>query len=115
MATLEDGSNPSRKALVDAYGSLRVVAVNSSGTVLKVYQIEENRVGSDCNGSSGVTGRVLTLTNTSTSGNPVAVWVEDQLIAQADITISHLAASSTVTFDNIGIYDSDSIRVTYYI
>jgi len=93
----------------------RVILVNSAGTVIKSVQQEENRSGSDCNGSDGATGRVLTLQNTSTSGAPISVWVEDQIIAQGDITISHLSASSTVTFDNVNIYDADTIRILYYV
>ena len=93
----------------------RVIIVNASGTVLKVSPQEENRAGSDCSGSDGATGRVLTLQNTSISGAPVSVWVEGTIIAQADMTISHLSASSTITFDNINVYDTDTIRVMYYV
>jgi len=93
----------------------RVILVNSSGTVIKATPQEENRSGSDCAGSDGTTGRILTLQNTSESGAPIAVWVEDQIIAQADITTSHLSANSTVTFDNIEIYNTDTIRVNYYV
>jgi len=81
----------------------RVLIVNSAGTAIKATQQEENRAGTDCSGIDGALGRVLTLQNTSTSGAPIAVWVEDQIIAQADITVSHLATSSTVTLDNINI------------
>lgn len=76
---------------------------------------EENRSGADCNGINGDKVRVLTLQNSSLSIAPVSVWVDDQIIAQADMTISHSASSSTITFDNINIYDSQTIRVTYYI
>lgn len=93
----------------------KVALVNSSGNILKISLLEENCSGSDCSGSDGATGRILTLQNTSESGAPVAVWVEDQLIEQADMTISHLSASSTITFDNINIYNTDTIRVNYYI
>ena len=93
----------------------RVLLVNSAGTVIKASLQEENRSGSDCSGSDGATGRVLTLQNTSTSGAPIAVWVEGTLIALADITTSHLSASSTVTFDTNEIYDTDTIRVNYYV
>lgn len=116
MATqIADRSNPSRQAKVDEYGSLYVVLVNSSGTVIKATPQEENRAGSDCSGSDGATGRVLTLQNTTTSGAPISVWVDDQIIGQADITVSHLSASSTVTFDNINVYDAQTIRVRYYV
>ena len=93
----------------------RVLIVNSSGTVIKSTQIPEDRLGAECSGSGGDTGRVLTLTNTSESGNPVAIWVEDQLINPSDYTVSHLSASSTITFDNINIFNTDTIHVNYQI
>ena len=93
----------------------KVLLVNSSGTVIKATIQEENRAGSDASGIDGALGRVLTLQNTSTSGAPISVWVDDQIIAQADITVSHLSASSTVTFDNINLFDAQTIRVIYYI
>ncbi len=92
----------------------RVFLVNSSGDSLKVSQIEENRVGSDCSGVDGAANRVLTLGNTSESGSPVSVWVEGTIISQSDLTISHKSSSSTITF-SINIYDTDSIRILYYI
>lgn len=93
----------------------RVILVDGSGNVIKAVQQEENRAGSDGSGSDGDTGRVLTLQNTSESGAPVSVWVDDQIIAQADITVSHLSANSTITFDNVEIYNSNTIRVLYYV
>jgi len=88
----------------------RTILVNSSGTIIKATTQEENRAGSDASGSDGATGRVLTLQNTSTSGAPISVWVDDQIIAQADITVSHLSASSTITFDNINFLDAAEIN-----
>ena len=93
----------------------RVILVDSSGTVIKGTTIPENRLGSECSGSDGATERVLTLVNTSESGSPVSVWVEDQLINPSDYTVSHLSASSTITFDNININDIDTILVHYQI
>lgn len=99
----------------DTANAHKVLLVDSSGNIIKATPQEENRAGSDASGVSGATGRVLTLNNTSESGGPTSVWVDDQIIAQADITISHLSASSTITFDNINLFDSQTIRVTYYI
>lgn len=93
----------------------RVILVNSVGTVIKATPQEENRAGSDASGVDGSTGRVLTLQNTSESGAPVSVWVDDQIIAQVDITMNNLSSSSTITFDNINLFDAQTIRVTYYI
>ena len=92
---------------------IKLVAAN--GARIKATQQVENRLGSECSGTDGNQGRVLTLQNTSESGNPIAIWVEDQLIDPADYTISHLSASSTITFDNIEIFDTDTILVNYYI
>jgi len=92
----------------------RIVIVDGSGNIIKSSQIEENRLGSECSGSDGATNRVLTLANSSESGNPVSVWVEDQLINPTDYTTSHLSASSTITF-SINIYNTDTIKVNYYI
>lgn len=93
----------------------RVILVNSSGTIIKGTQIPEDRLGAECSGSDGTSERVLTLANTSESGAPVAVWVEDQLINPADYTVSHLSASSTITFDNINVFDLDTIHINYQI
>jgi len=96
-------------------GQISVTLVNSSGVSIKMTTIPENRLGSECSGSEGATGRVLTLQNTSESGSPIAVWVEDQLINTSDYTINHLSSSSTITFDNINIFDADNILVHYQI
>ncbi len=96
-------------------GQLSVTLVTPSGQPIKATQQEENRLGSECSGSDGATGRILTLQNTSESGGPVAVWVEDQLINSSDVTFSHLASSSTLTFDNINIFNADTLRIRYYI
>lgn len=93
----------------------RVVLVNSSGTIIKATQLEENRLGAECSGSDGATGRILTLTNTSESGNPVAVWLEGSLRNPGNYTFIHNASSSTITFDSIEIFDADKIKVTYYV
>ncbi len=93
----------------------KVLLVNSAGTVIKATQIEENRIGSELSGSDGATSRVLTLTNTSETGNPVSVWVESQLVSQSDFTPSHESSSSTITFGGIQIFDGDAIKILYYI
>lgn len=93
----------------------RIILVNSSGTIIKATVQEENRAGSDASGVDGATSRVLTLQNTSESGDPFSVWVDDQIIAVADYTTNHLSASSTITFDNINLFDAQTIRVRYYI
>ena len=93
----------------------RIITVDSSGNVIKATQISEDILGSECSGVDGTKGRVLTLQNTNESGNPVAIWVEDQLINSANYTVSHLSSSSTITFDNINIFDLDTIHVNYQI
>ena len=93
----------------------RVILVNSSGTIIKATIQEENRLGSECSGSSGATGRILTLQNSSESGAPIAVWVEQSLRNPANYTFTHNSSSSTITFDSIEIFDADRIKVIYYI
>ena len=94
--------------------ALRVTLIDSDGNNVKFRLVEENRLGSECSGTEPNSGRVLTLVNTRESGNPVSVWVESQLIAATDYTVSHLTASSTITFGGMGIFDADNIRVMYY-
>ena len=77
------------------------------------YNSEDKR-GSDCSGSSGATNRVLTLTNTQlTFANEFRVFVNGLLLVlDIDYTISHLSASSTITFLN-AIFDSAYIFTEY--
>ena len=103
------------KKPITAENPLPIQLIGSDGNPVKITQQEENRLGSECTGSDGTTGRVLTLTNTSESGSPVSVWVEDQLISQSDMTLSHKATSSTITFDNIEVFNGQTIKVLYYV
>ncbi len=74
----------------------------------------EQKAGSDCNGSDGAVNRVLTLSNTTTSANELVV-VDGQVYRLTDdYTVSHLAASTTITFKG-KIWDSQKIDVRYYI
>ena len=94
--------------------AMRVIIVNGNGNIIKASQQEENRLGSDCSGNDGDINRILTLQNTSESGSPVSVWVDTQLIAQIDLTIVHNSINSEITL-KVNIYNSQSIRVLYYI
>lgn len=78
---IRDGIGDTNQLKVDSDNAAYVKLIGSDGNPVKIAQVEENRLGSECNGSDGATGRVLTLANTSTSGGPVSVWVEDQLIS----------------------------------
>lgn len=74
----------------------------------------ESKRGSDCSGSDGGTSRVLTLANTAlTIGEAFSVYVNGLLLVlTTEYTISHLSASTTVTF--VGAkWDSDYIIVNY--
>jgi len=93
---------------------LPVILYDNSGGVIKIRQVEENRLGSECNGADGATGRVLTLANTRESGGPVSVWVETQLVSTNDFSVVHKSASSTVTFDSLEVANADEIKVLYY-
>ena len=115
LKDLESVKIRNAQGFIDSSNPFTVILVNSAGDILKVSLQEENRLGAEASGSDGATSRVITLQNTSESGNPTSVWVEDQLINQADITFNHLSSSSTLIFDNINLFNTDNIRVRYYI
>lgn len=76
----------------------------------------ENKRGSNCSGSDGAKARVLTLANTSLSKSAgFKVFRNGALLHSTDLTISHLAASSTVTFTEINIFNTDYIYVEYFV
>lgn len=74
----------------------------------------ENKRGSNLSGTDGTTNRVLTLSNiTMTQAGGFQVFVNGLLLVlTTEYTVSHLAASSTVTFLNL-VWNSDYIVVTY--
>ena len=73
----------------------------------------ENKRGSDCSDDNSDIGRVLTLTNTSTSSEEMITLNGTVLVITVDYAISHLSSSSTITF--VGqIFDADYIGVRYY-
>ncbi len=96
------------QAQIDARAK-RVILVNSSGDIIKGTPIIEERSGVD------LVADVLILQNTSESGNPVSVWVDLQLIATADYTVTHLSSSSTIEFTGISPGAGTEIKVRYYI
>jgi len=73
----------------------------------------ENKLGSDCSGSDGDTGRVLTLTNTALSSQELVAVDGRVLRITTDYAVSHLAASSTITFVD-KIFDGMKIDVRYF-
>jgi hypothetical protein len=73
----------------------------------------EQKDGSDCSGSDGDTSRVLTLANSTTSGNEMVNVDGTILIKDTHYTVSHLGASSTITFTG-KIYDTQKIDVRYF-
>ena len=73
----------------------------------------EDKRGSDCSGSDGDTSRVLTLANTSLTKAAIQIIVNGLFLHSADYSVSHLAASSTVTFTN-KVWDNDYIVVVYF-
>ena len=105
---------PGRDGTTGPFQKVYAQLVTSDGAIIKSVQLEENRLGNECDGSDGATDRTLTLTNTLESGNPVSIWVDGQLISQTDLTITHLSASSTVKFA-VEIFDSQAIKVLYYV
>lgn len=74
----------------------------------------ENKRGSDCSGSDGAVSRILTLANTDTTkSGAFGVYINGNRVHSADITVSHLSASSTITF-SIKVWDTDYIAVDYF-
>jgi len=79
-----------------------------------VSMATEYKTGADCTGSDGDASRVLTLANTSTSSQEIVTVDGTVLRKDTHYTISHLAASSTVTF-TVKIYDTQNIEVRYFV
>ena len=98
------------KIAKDDFASTEWNAMVTDQKTRGVLNTLEEFAGSVCTGVDAATGRVLTLGNTSlTKHNDV--FVEGLLISPSKVTISHKAASSTVTFTSIKIYDTDEIVV----
>ena len=74
-----------------------------------------NGTGSDCSGSSGGSNRVLTLSNTRlTQQAGLLVYASGLALAlTTEYTVSHLAASTTITFLN-PLWDDMTVVVSYY-
>lgn len=81
--------------------------------VLVSHLATENKSGSDCSGTDGATGRVLTLANTRPSSNE-RVCLDGLRLKNTQYTISHLGSSSTITF-SVAVYDTKNIVVDYFI
>lgn len=77
-------------------------------------QTTERKTGSDLTGSDGATNRVLTLANTGLTNNDAFdVYLNGILLRlSTDYTVSHLSASSTVTF--LGNVLNDSYIIVQY-
>jgi len=74
----------------------------------------EQKRGSNCSGSDGDTGRVLTLSNSSTTkSDGFMCFVGGNFLHSADLTVNHKSANSTITFTN-PVWDSDYIEVIYF-
>jgi len=77
--------------------------------------VREDKSGSDCNGVDEAVDRVLTLANVKLTANE-RVYVDGTLLDTGRYTVSHLAASSTITFDDpLKIFDSQDISVIYQL
>ena len=74
-----------------------------------------NGTGSDCSGNSGDSNRVLTLSNTKlTIQNGLLVYASGLALALiTEYTVSHLSASTTITFLN-PLWDDMTVVVRYY-
>ncbi len=73
----------------------------------------ENYTGSDCTGTDGTTGRVLTLSNTNTSSKEL-VFLDRNVLMSGDYTVNHLSSNSTITF-NVRVWNDQKIKVFYFV
>jgi len=81
-----------------------------------VSEIETfNGTGADCSGSSGDSDRVLTLSNTRITEQPGFLVYASGLPLALDVeyTVSHLTASTIITFLN-PLWDDMTVIVNYY-
>jgi len=74
----------------------------------------EYKLGSDCSGTDGATNRVLTLANTAVSSQERVYLDGVRLQQNTDYTVSHLSASSTITFI-VPVWNTQKIQVDYFI
>jgi hypothetical protein len=74
----------------------------------------EDKLGSDCSGNDNDVNRVLTLSNLGLTDNETLFLDGVQLTPTIHYTISHLAASSTITFI-VPVWNIQNIRVIYYV
>lgn len=73
----------------------------------------EDKRGSNCSGTDGDPGRILTLSNTEATIGHELVFVNGVCLHDPDYTMTDLAASSTILFNN-PVWDTDYIRVLYF-
>lgn len=88
------------------YQKVEVVNILSASTV-------ERKDGSDCTLTDGDANRVLTLANTTTSSKEMVFLDGVCLDRDVDYSVSHLAASSTITF-LVKVWDTQHIQVLYF-
>ncbi len=76
----------------------------------------EQFTGSDATGSSGASGRIITLSNTGlTSSQSFEVFVSGLFLnLTVDYTVSHSATSTVITFVN-GLWNDQDITASYDI
>lgn len=76
----------------------------------------ENKLGSNCNGVSGATARVLTLANTTTiKTGGFMVFRNGAFIHSTNYARGGQSSSETITFTDINIWDDDYICVVYFL
>ena len=87
--------------------------VSFLNTTIRANGTEKKR-GSNCSGSDGESGRVLTLSNTKTTLSAgFQVFKNGLLMHDPDITVSHKESGTTITF-NVKVWDADYIEVHYF-
>jgi len=93
-----------------------VLIVSSTGAIQNgtgVTSHKDKKLGSNCSGTDGTAGRVLTLTNTKITQNVIVMVSGAFLVEDQDYTVSHIATSSTITFNN-AVWNDQYIEVLYF-
>ena len=71
----------------------------------------ETFTGSDCSGSNGDSGRVLTLTGSNIEANSIILVLDTQTLVQG-AGKDYTYASNNITFTN-KVWDAQDIQVSY--
>lgn len=84
--------------------------ISSLGALNPLQKYEKNDVGSVCDGISGATGRVWTLSNTIVISYAIVIR-NGGILTPSDYVLTTTGTNDTLTFTNTNIFDDDNIRI----